>query len=44
MRVYSGSDIGLRRDSNQDYCKTGTFSDGAVWAVVCDAMGGANGG
>ena len=44
MRVYSGSDIGLRRDSKQDYCKTGTFSDGAVWAVVCDGMGGANGG
>ena len=44
MRVYSGSDIGLRRDSNQDYCKTGTFSDGAGWAVVCDGMGGANGG
>lgn len=44
MRVYSGSDIGLKRDSNQDYCKTGELSDGAVWAVVCDGMGGANGG
>ncbi len=44
MRVYSGSDIGLTRDSNQDYCKTGVFDDGAVWAVVCDGMGGANGG
>ncbi len=44
MRVYSGSDIGLRRDSNQDYCKTGEFSDNVVWAVVCDGMGGANGG
>ena len=44
MRVYSGSDIGLVRDSNQDYCKTGMFSDNAVWAVVCDGMGGANGG
>ncbi len=44
MRVYSKSDIGLRRTSNQDYCKTGSFPDGTVWAVVCDGMGGANGG
>lgn len=44
MMVYSGSDIGLRRDSNQDYCKAGIFEDGAAWAVVCDGMGGANGG
>ncbi len=44
MRVYSGSDIGLTRDSNQDYYKTGVFPDNAVWAVVCDGMGGANGG
>ncbi len=44
MRVYSGSDIGLVRDSNQDCCQTGIFSDHAVWAVVCDGMGGANGG
>lgn len=44
MRVYSGSDIGLVRDSNQDYCQTGLFPDSSVWAVVCDGMGGANGG
>ncbi len=44
MKVYSGSDIGLKRNSNQDYCKTGELSDGVVWAVVCDGMGGANGG
>lgn len=44
MMVYSGSDIGLRRNSNQDYCKTGVFPDGTAWAVVCDGMGGANGG
>lgn len=44
MKVYAGSDIGLMRDSNQDYCKTGAFSENAVWAVVCDGMGGANGG
>ena len=44
MTVYSKSDIGLRRNTNQDYCVTGEFSDGAVWAAVCDGMGGANGG
>ena len=44
MRVYSGSDIGLVRDSNQDYCQTGLFPDHVAWAVVCDGMGGANGG
>ena len=44
MKVYSGSDIGLVRNSNQDYCETGVFSENAVWAVVCDGMGGANGG
>lgn len=44
MQVYSQSDIGLRRESNQDYCLTGQFPDGAVWAIVCDGMGGHNGG
>ena len=44
MKVYSQSDIGMRRNSNQDYCMTGYFPDGAVWAIVCDGMGGANGG
>ena len=44
MNVYSKTDIGLMRSSNQDYCKTGELSDGCVWAVVCDGMGGANGG
>ena len=44
MNVYSESDIGLKRSSNQDYCLSGEFPDGAVWAIVCDGMGGANGG
>lgn len=44
MQVYSQTDIGLRRSSNQDYCETGYFPDEAVWAIVCDGMGGANGG
>ena len=44
MKVYSKSDIGMRRNSNQDYCLTGEFPDGSVWAIVCDGMGGAAGG
>ncbi len=44
MKLYSQSDIGLLRNSNQDFCLTGYFPDGAAWAVVCDGMGGANGG
>ena len=44
MKLYSQSDIGLIRQSNQDYCMTGYFPDGAAWAIVCDGMGGANGG
>ncbi len=38
------TDIGRVRQSNQDTCRCGVFSDGAVWTVVCDGMGGVNGG
>lgn len=44
LKIYSKSDIGLIRQTNQDACKSGTFPDGAAWAVVCDGMGGVNGG
>lgn len=44
MQVCSKTDIGLMRKSNQDYCRTGLLDDGTVWAIVCDGMGGANGG
>lgn len=44
MKTLCKSDIGLVRASNQDACQSGIFSDGAVWALVCDGMGGANGG
>jgi serine/threonine protein phosphatase PrpC len=44
LKVFSKSDIGLVRHSNEDACKCGVFSDGFAWAVVCDGMGGANGG
>lgn len=44
MQVFSKSDIGIVRKQNQDNCKTGIFDEKTVWAVVCDGMGGANGG
>lgn len=44
MQIYSKTDIGLRRSSNQDSVITGRLEDGAVFAVVCDGMGGANAG
>ncbi len=44
MIVVAKTDIGKIRSSNQDSYNTGVFSGGVVWAVVCDGMGGANGG
>lgn len=44
MKIYSKSDIGLVRKSNQDYFDTGWFSKEGLFAIVCDGMGGANGG
>ena len=44
MNIQGKTDKGILRHSNQDAFSFGTFDDGAVWAVVCDGMGGANGG
>ena len=44
MKIASKTDIGLVRNSNQDSYAAGELSDGTAWAVVCDGMGGANGG
>lgn len=44
MNIAGFSDKGLVRNSNQDAFLTGEMDDGAVFAVVCDGMGGANGG
>lgn len=43
MTIYSKTDIGKVRKSNQDAVSSGAFEGGA-WGVVCDGMGGANGG
>ena len=44
MYTVCKTDVGRVRSSNQDTCRCGSFSDGAAWAVVCDGMGGVNGG
>ncbi len=44
MKIYSKTDIGLTRHSNQDAVFTSVLEDGGVLAIVCDGMGGANAG
>ncbi len=44
MRAYGLSDIGKVRESNQDCFAVSVSGAEPVWAVVCDGMGGANGG
>lgn len=44
MKIVSKTDIGLVRWSNQDSYAAGELAGGVAWAVVCDGMGGANGG
>lgn len=44
MRAYGLSDIGKVRESNQDCFAVSVDGAQPVWAVVCDGMGGANGG
>ncbi len=44
MKLTGDSHIGLVRSSNQDAMRYGTLDNGGVYAVVCDGMGGANGG
>ena len=44
MNISGATDKGVVRKSNQDAFLYGTFEDGAIWVIVCDGMGGANGG
>lgn len=44
MKVIGRSDTGRVRPTNQDAFVCGQLSDTAYFAVVCDGMGGANGG
>lgn len=43
-RAIGHTDKGRVRPKNEDAYDIGKFEDGTVWAVVCDGMGGANGG
>jgi serine/threonine protein phosphatase PrpC len=44
LRVVGKTDVGLVRKTNQDDFACGIYEDGNAWAVVCDGMGGVNGG
>ena len=44
MRVFGRTDEGRVRPENQDAYVCGRLSDQTVFAIVCDGMGGANGG
>ncbi|MFT9055834.1 MAG: Stp1/IreP family PP2C-type Ser/Thr phosphatase [Ethanoligenens sp.] len=44
LQIIGKTDVGKVRKTNQDDYAYGYLPDGAVWAVVCDGMGGANGG
>ena len=44
MKIVSKTDTGLVRRSNQDAYAAGELAGGMAWAVVCDGMGGQNGG
>lgn len=44
MKSYGKTDVGRVRDNNQDAFICGNLSDEALFVVVCDGMGGANGG
>ena len=44
VQVFSKTDIGLVRKENQDSSAYSVISSDCVWAVICDGMGGAQGG
>ena len=44
MKIYSKTDIGKVRSSNQDSFFAGELQNGAVFGIVCDGMGGAKAG
>jgi len=44
MKLAGKTDVGCVRVENQDDFRAGELPDGAAWALVCDGMGGAQGG
>lgn len=43
-KIFGATDVGMVRKSNQDAFAVETISDELAFAVLCDGMGGANGG
>lgn len=44
MKISAKTDVGMIRSNNQDSYSAGDLTSEVTWAVVCDGMGGANGG
>lgn len=44
MKIYSKTDVGKVRSSNQDSYFVGELENGATFGIVCDGMGGAKAG
>ncbi|MGN0115013.1 MAG: Stp1/IreP family PP2C-type Ser/Thr phosphatase [Acutalibacteraceae bacterium] len=44
ITIFGASDVGRRRSCNEDCFNIINLADGSICAVVCDGMGGANGG
>lgn len=44
MKISAKTDVGMVRSANQDFYAAGDLTSEVSWAVVCDGMGGANGG
>lgn len=44
MKLVGKTDVGFSRANNQDAYCGGKLGGNTIWAVVCDGMGGANGG
>jgi protein phosphatase len=44
LRIAAKTDIGKKRNNNQDSYAAGELPNSVAWAIVCDGMGGAAGG
>lgn len=44
MRIYGETNVGFRRKNNQDTYRNKLINDKFGWSLVCDGMGGVNGG
>ncbi len=44
LAYFGQTDVGRKRDNNQDFFGTKQLSDNSILCTVCDGMGGANGG